>query len=87
MNLAAKAKKKVNCPAWYPNSKVYCDGQLVLKVGSTKPRLDIDVWSGNHPFYTGSQELLDVDGKVARFLAKYGFGYREETLNLSVKNT
>ena len=23
-------------PDWYPNSKVYCDGQLILKVGSTK---------------------------------------------------
>lgn len=67
----SKAKDSIH-PEWYPNSKVYCDGQLVLKVGSTKPRLDIDVWSGNHPFYTGSQEFLDVDGRVARFLAKYG---------------
>lgn len=37
-------------PQWYPNAKVYCDGQLIMKVGSTKPRLNIDIWSGNHPF-------------------------------------
>jgi len=45
-------------PDWYPNAKVYCDGQLVLKVGSTRPRLNVDIWSGNHPFYTGSQKSL-----------------------------
>jgi len=35
-------------PEWYPNAKVYCDGQLIMKTGSTKPRLDVDIWSGNH---------------------------------------
>ena len=29
-------------PEWYPNAKVYCDGQLIMKVGSTKPRLNVD---------------------------------------------
>jgi large subunit ribosomal protein L31 len=43
-------------PEWYPNAKVYCDGQLIMKVGSTKERLNVDIWSGNHPFYTGSQK-------------------------------
>jgi len=38
---------------WYPNTKVYCDGQLVLKIGSTKSRLNVDLWSGNHPFIRG----------------------------------
>jgi len=45
-------------PQWYPNAKVFCDGQLVMKVGSTKSRLNVDIWSGNHPFYTGSQKFL-----------------------------
>ena len=39
-------------PDWYSNAKVYCDGQLIMKVGSTKPSLNVDIWSGNHPFYT-----------------------------------
>ena len=34
-------------PDWYPNAKVYCDGQLVMKVGSTKPSLNVDIWSTN----------------------------------------
>ena len=59
-------------PTWYPNAKVFCDRQLIMKVGSTKPRLNVDIWSGNHPFYTGSQKILDTEGRVERFMRKYG---------------
>jgi large subunit ribosomal protein L31 len=58
-------------PTWYPNSKVYCDGQLIMKVGSTRPKLNVDIWSGNHPFYTGSQKIIDTEGRVERFMRKY----------------
>jgi len=30
------------------------------------------MWSGNHPFYTGNQKLVDTEGRVERFLRKYG---------------
>jgi large subunit ribosomal protein L31 len=64
------AKKNIH-PQWYSNTKVYCDGQLVMIVGSTKPELNVDIWSGNHPFYTGSQRIIDTEGRVERFLKKY----------------
>lgn len=59
-------------PKWYPNAKIFCDGQLIMKVGSTKPVLNVDIWSGNHPFYTGSQKIMDTEGRVERFMRKYG---------------
>jgi large subunit ribosomal protein L31 len=59
-------------PKWYPDAEVYCNGELVTTVGSTQPRLNVDVWSGNHPFYTGTQKILDTEGRVERFLRKYG---------------
>ncbi|NJL85630.1 MAG: 50S ribosomal protein L31 [Leptolyngbyaceae cyanobacterium SM1_1_3] len=59
-------------PTWYPDAKVYCNGKLVTTVGSTKPELNVDVWSGNHPFYTGTQKIIDTEGRVERFLRKYG---------------
>jgi len=31
----------------------------------------VDIWSGNHPFYTGSQRIIDTEGRVERFLKKY----------------
>ena len=64
------AKKSIH-PQWFPNTKVYCDGQLVMIVGSTKAELNVDIWSGNHPFYTGSQRIIDTEGRVERFLKKY----------------
>jgi len=64
------AKKNIH-PQWYSNTKVYCDGQLVMVVASTKPELNVDIWSGNHPFYTGSQRIIDTEGRVERFLKKY----------------
>jgi large subunit ribosomal protein L31 len=59
-------------PTWYPEAKVYCNGEVVMTVGSTQPELRVDVWSGNHPFYTGTQKLIDTEGRVDRFLKKYG---------------
>ena len=59
-------------PQWYPEAKVICDGKVVAIVGSTKPELNVDIWSGNHPFYTGTQKIVDTEGRVERFLRKYG---------------
>ena len=47
-------------PTWYPEAKVICNGQVVMTVGSTQPEIHVDVWSGNHPFYTGTQKIVDT---------------------------
>jgi large subunit ribosomal protein L31 len=65
------AKKGLH-PNWY-NTKVYCDGKLILELGSTKEELYVDIWSGNHPFYTGSQRIIDTEGRVEKFSKKYQF--------------
>nr|QUE28853.1 ribosomal protein L31 [Porphyropsis coccinea] len=61
-------KKDIH-PKWYPE---YCDGQMTI--GSTKPELNVDIWSGNHPFFTGSQKIIDTEGRVERFMRKYNMG-------------
>jgi large subunit ribosomal protein L31 len=62
-------KKDIH-PEWYPDAKVICDGEVVMTVGSTKPELHVEIWSGNHPFYTGQQRLVDTEGQVERFLKR-----------------
>lgn len=59
-------KKDIH-PKYYPEAKVYVGGEFVGTVGSTKPELHLDVWSGTHPFYTGQQRILDTEGQVDRF--------------------
>ncbi len=51
-------------PTWYPDAKVYCNGELVMTVGSTQPEISVEVWSGNHPFYTGTQKIMDTEGAL-----------------------
>ena len=61
-------------PTWYPESKVICNGEVGMTTGSTQPEIQVDVWSGNHPFFTGTQKILDTEGRVDRFMRKYGMG-------------
>ena len=64
-------KKDIH-PQWYPDAKVICNGEVVMTTGSTQPEIHVDVWSGNHPFFTGTQKILDTEGRVDRFMRKYG---------------
>ena len=59
-------------PTWYPEAKVICNGEVVMTTGATQPEIQVDVWSGNHPFFTGTQKILDTEGRVDRFMRKYG---------------
>ncbi|MFW6063746.1 MAG: 50S ribosomal protein L31 [Chloroflexota bacterium] len=70
-------KKDIH-PEWYPEAEVIVNGEVVMRVGSTKPQLNVEIWSGTHPFYTGQQRLVDTEGQVERFLKR--LQRREELL-------
>ena len=59
-------------PTWYSDTPVYCDGKPLCFVGSTKKELQVDIWLGNHPFYSSSLTVVDTEGRVDRFMKKYG---------------
>lgn len=59
-------------PNWSNNVQVLCDGKLLCLIGSTKKELQVDMWLANHPFYTKSQVVVDSEGRVERFMKKYG---------------
>lgn len=40
--------------------------------GRTYPVLDVEVSSASHPFWTGTQRLVDSAGRVERFEQRYG---------------
>jgi large subunit ribosomal protein L31 len=62
--------KKETHPDWYPDAKVFVDGKEVMVVGSTLPEIRVEIWSGTHPFYTGTQRLVDTEGQVDRFMRR-----------------
>lgn len=57
-------------PEWYPEAKVACACGNTWTVGSTKPRIQTDVCSECHPFFTGEQRIVDSGGQVERFYKK-----------------
>lgn len=70
------AKPEIH-PMWFNNVPVLCDGKTIAYVSSTKEKLIVDVWLGNHPFYSDSQTIIDSEGRVERFMKKYGLKTNE----------
>lgn len=58
--------------------KVVCEGEVVMETYSIKDEMNVDVWSGNHPFFTGEQRFIDTEGRVEKFQKRFGTSYRKE---------
>jgi large subunit ribosomal protein L31 len=59
-------KKEIH-PTYYPDASVHCACGNKWKTGSTKEKLDISICSECHPFYTGTEKILDTRGRVEKF--------------------
>ena len=66
MILLNRMKKDIH-PKYYPKAKVQCACGNTFEVGSTKEKIDIEICSQCHPFYTGKEKLVDAMGRVQRF--------------------
>ena len=40
--------------------------------GNEYPVIELEISSASHPFFTGTQKLLDTAGRIEKFKAKYG---------------
>ena len=55
----------------YVESTVKCSGGETFKTRSTQGELHVELCSKCHPFYTGTQKLVDSGGRVQRFADKF----------------
>ena len=56
----------------YFQASVVCIGcNATFTTGATVKELRINVCSLCHPFYSGTQKILDAEGRVDRFKRKY----------------
>lgn len=60
-------------PTYYPSAKIKCACGHVFNVGATREAMSVEICSHCHPFYTGTEKLLDIAGRVEKFRT------REET--------
>ena len=58
----------------YTATTVVCGCGHTFETRSTNSaeRINVEVCSQCHPFYTGKQKILDTGGRVAKFEARYG---------------
>lgn len=62
-------KKDIH-PKYFPAAKVTCACGKVYAVGSTKEAFEVEICSACHPFYTGTEKVLDTAGRVEKFKAR-----------------
>ena len=55
----------------YPPAQVTCACGNTFVTRSTRGDFQVDVCSNCHPFYTGTQKLIDAAGRVDRFRKRY----------------
>lgn len=53
-------------------STMTSDQHIEWEDGNTYPVVDIEISSASHPFWTGRQRLIDTEGRVEKFYARYG---------------
>jgi large subunit ribosomal protein L31 len=55
----------------YPSATVSCACGNSFVTRSTRGDFQVDVCANCHPFYTGTQKLMDAAGRVDRFRKRY----------------
>lgn len=59
-------KKEIH-PKYFPEATVTCACGNVFTIGSTKPKLEVEICSSCHPFFTGNEKVMDIAGRVEKF--------------------
>ena len=55
----------------YELTTIACVCGNTFKTRSTQSDVHVEICSACHPFYTGSQKIVDAEGRVERFKKRY----------------
>jgi len=59
----------------YQICAVHCACGNTFTTRSTRAKINVDICSACHPFFTGKQKFVDTAGRVERFSKKFGGTY------------
>lgn len=62
----------------YQTTTIICACGRETETRGTMDEYHVEICSHCHPFFTGKQKLVDTEGRVERFLEKYGDEGAEE---------
>ncbi len=69
---------KVKIHPEYEKSTVSCACGNAFETRSTVGDIKVEICSACHPFFTGKQKIVDTEGRVEKFLAKYGMKEKQD---------
>ena len=55
----------------YKPATIRCACGNVIETRSTRGDIKVEICSACHPFFTGTQKIVDTEGRVDRFKKKY----------------
>lgn len=55
----------------YKPATIRCACGNVIKTRSTRGDMKVEICSACHPFFTGTQKIVDTEGRVERFKKRY----------------
>ncbi len=61
-------------PKYFDECQVTCACGNKFTTGSTVEKIDVDVCSKCHPFFTGQQKFVDIKGRIDKFKEKQAKG-------------
>ncbi|MEZ4414783.1 MAG: type B 50S ribosomal protein L31 [Gemmatimonadota bacterium] len=60
-----------NGQAFLTRSTIHTDKTIKWEDGNEYPLYTLEISAASHPFYTGTQRMLDTAGRVERFAQRY----------------
>lgn len=57
--------------AFLTQSTIATDDTIKWEDGNTYPLVKVPVSSASHPFFTGEEKIIDTEGRVDRFKARF----------------
>ncbi|OHA89308.1 MAG: 50S ribosomal protein L31 [Candidatus Zambryskibacteria bacterium RIFCSPHIGHO2_01_FULL_43_25] len=78
--------KKDLHPKYFEKAQVVCACGNTFTVGSTKEKLEVEICSSCHPFYTGTEKIIDTAGRVEKFKTRQATAAKGKKLANKRKN-
>lgn len=68
-------------PKYYNDCQITCTCGNKFTTGSTLKKIDVEICSKCHPFFTGQQRFVDRKGRIEKFIEKVekSKGYTKKT--------
>jgi len=74
-------------PQYFDNCQVTCACGNKFTTGSTLEKIDVEVCSKCHPFFTGQQKFVDIKGRIDKFKEKVSQGKKYAAAKAVKKET